>query len=117
MRYSMRAVRVMGTILAAIVVVIATATPSGSGNKASEAEVHLRKACEVVWTNADVYQIDRCTKRAMSAMGDENRLRDNELKRLLMSSERELETCKQELNQAVGGLADIADARYEPEPR
>jgi len=112
----MTAVRVTGTILAAVVVVMATAAPSGSGNKASEAEVHLRKACELVWTNTDVYQIDRCTKRAMGAMGDVNRLRDNELKRLLMSSERELETCKQELNQAVGGRADIADARHHPEP-
>ena len=113
----MRALRVTGAILAAFVVVIATATPSGSGNKASEAEVHLRRACEVVWTNATEYQIERCTKRAMGAMGDENRLRDNELKRLLMSSERELETCKQELTQAIGNHADIADARYEPEPR
>ena len=112
----MRVVRVIGTILAACVMVMATAAPSGSGNKASEAEVHLRKACELVWTNADVYQIDRCTGRAMSAMGDENRLRDNELKRLLMSSERELESCKQELNQAVGARADIADARHHPEP-
>ena len=82
----MRALRVTGAILAAFVVVITTATPSGSGNKASEAEVHLRRACEVVWTNATEYQIERCTKRAMGAMGDENRLRDNELKRLLMSS-------------------------------
>ena len=113
----MRAVRVIGTILAAFVVVIATATPSGSGNKASEAEAHLRKACEVVWTNADVHQIERCTRRAMAAMGDENRLRDNELKRLLMSSERELETCKQELNQAMGNHTDVAAARHEPEPR
>jgi hypothetical protein len=110
--------RVTGTILAALAVVMVTATPSGSGNKASEAEVHLRKACELVWTNADVYQIERCTKRAMSAMGDTNRLRDNELKRLLMSSERELETCTQELNQAVDDRApDIADARHHPEPR
>ena len=108
---------VPGAILAAFVVVIATATPSGSGNKASEAEVHLRRACEVVWTNATEYQIERCTKRAMAAMGDENRLRDNELKRLLMSSERELETCKRELNQALGSRADVAAARYEPEPR
>ena len=49
----MRAVRVIGTILAAFVVVIATATPSGSGNKASEAEAHLRKACELVWTDVE----------------------------------------------------------------
>ena len=113
----MRAVRVTGSILAAFAVVIATATPSGSGNQATEAVVHLRKACEVVWTNADEYQIERCTRRAMAAMGDDNRLRDNELKRLLMSSERELETCKQELTQALGSRADVAAARYEPEPR
>jgi len=113
----MRAVRVTGAILAAFVVVMATATPSGSGNKASEAEVHLRKACELVWTNAHEFQIERCTRRAMAAMGDENRLRNNELKRLLMSSERELETCKQELNEASGNHADIADARHQPEPR
>ncbi len=109
----MRALRVTGAILAAFVVVIATATPSGSGNKASEAEVHLRKACEVVWTAATGSQIESCTRRAMAAMGDENRLRDNELKRLLMSSERELETCKQELTQALGSRADVADAREE----
>lgn len=114
----MRAVRVTGSILAAFAVVIVTATPSGSGNKATEAVVHLRKACEVVWTNADEYQIERCTRRAMAAMGDDNRLRDNELKRLLMSSERELETCKQELTQAIGSRAtDIADARHQPELR
>ena len=113
MRYSIRAVSVTGAILAAFVVVIGTATPSGSGNKASEAEVHLRRACEVVWTNATDSQIERCTRRAMAAMGDENRLRDNELKRLLMSSERELETCKQELTQALGSRADVADAREE----
>ena len=79
--------------------------------------MHLRRACEVVWTNATEYQIERCTKRAMAAMGNENRLRDKELKRLLMSSERELETCKQELNHALGSRADVAAARYEPEPR
>ena len=106
---------VTGAILAALVMVFATATPSGSGNKASEAEVHLRKACAVVWTGATDYQIERCTKRAMAAMADENRLRDNELKRLLMSSERELETCKQELIQALGAHAGIADARHKPE--
>ena len=104
-------------LLAVLTVVLATATPSNSSNKAAEAEVHLRMACEVVWTDATDYQIDRCTKRAMAAMGDENRLRDNELKRLLMSSERELETCKQELIRALGTRADVADARHEPGPR
>ncbi len=106
---------VTGAILAAIVMVIATATPSGSGNKASEAEVHLRKACEVVWTAATDSKKELCTRRAMAATGDENRLRDNELKRLLMSSERELETCKQELDQALDSRADFAAARHKPE--
>ena len=106
--------------LAALAVVLAAATPSGSGNKASEAEVHLRKACEVVWSGASDYQIDRCTKRTMAAMGDENRLRDNELKRMLMSSERELETCKEELTElsrALGKYTDIAAIRHEPKPK
>jgi hypothetical protein len=105
----------MAAMLVALSVVLATASPTGAVNKASEAESHLRKACEVVWTHATDYQIERCTKRAMAALGDENRLRDNELKRLLMSSERELETCKQELTRALGSRADVADARHEPE--
>jgi hypothetical protein len=104
-------------MLAVSTVVLATATPSGSANQASEAEVHLRRACEIVWTDASDYQIDRCTQRAMAAMGDENRLRDNELKRLLMSSERELETCKQELTRALGPQSDVADVRHEPDLR
>lgn len=111
----MRAVTL--ALLAVLTILLAAATPSGSANKASEAEVHLRKACEVVWTDATDYQIDRCTKRAMAAMGDENRLRDNELKRLLMSSERELETCKQELTRALGTQTDVADARHRPGTR
>lgn len=103
-------------IFAALVVVLVSAAPSGSGNKASEAEAHLRKACEVVWSSASEYQLDRCTKRAMAAMADENRLRDNELKRMLMSSERELETCKEELIHALGKQA-VAQVRHEPEPK
>jgi len=113
----MRAVTVA---MLAVLTVVATAIPSGSGNKASEAAAHLRKACEVVWSNATDYQLEQCTKRAMAAMADENRLRDNELKRLLISSERELETCKQELNELAGALgknADIAAIRHEPDPK
>lgn len=105
------------TMLAVFTVILAAAAPSHSGNKASEAESHLRKACELVWTNATDYKVDRCTRRAMAALGDENRLRDNELKRLLVSSQRELQTCKQELFEALGPRADVADARQKPELR
>ena len=100
-----------------LALVLVAAAPSSSENPAAEAEHHLRKACEIVWSGSHEYQIERCTKRAMAAMGDENRLRDNELKRLLMSSERELETCKKELMHALGAHADVAAVRHEPEPR
>jgi hypothetical protein len=53
----------------------------------------------------------------MAALGDENRLRDNELKRLLIASERELETCTQALGEARGNFADVAEARPKPDPR
>ena len=85
-------------------VVISTAAILRSNDKASGAEVHLRKACEIVWSantpgesRGTQNQVEWCVNRAMSAMGNENRLRDNELKRLLMSSERELDTCKEQL--------------------
>ncbi len=55
---------------------------------------HIKKACEVVWVNTSEYKVDRCVIRTMSALGDENRLRNNELKRLLIESERELEKCQ-----------------------
>ena len=105
-----------GTIVAAFVVFLgAIAQPARAESKTSEAELHLRKACEAVWTNATESQIDRCTKRAMAAMADENRLRDNELKRLLIDSEQELKTCKQELLQATTAASEVADARRKPE--
>ncbi len=63
-------------------------------DEALRAEKLLRQACEVVWEDATPYVIDRCTKRAMAALGDNDRLRDNELKRLLIDCERELEKHK-----------------------
>jgi len=62
------------------------------------AEKHIKIACETVWENASIYKINMCTKRGMAAMAEENRLRDNELKRLLLKSERDLEICMEELN-------------------
>ena len=62
-----------------------------------EVEGHLRDACELTWKSSrqpTTLAVERCVKRAMSAMSDESRLRDNELKRLLMASERELLACR-----------------------
>jgi hypothetical protein len=68
---------------------------------------HLKKACEAVWKTGTPYQVERCTRRAMAALGDENRLRDNELKRLLHQSERELKACSAELETARGELTRL----------
>ncbi len=115
----MRAVKL--TVVTAFVAVIATASSFRSEaraeSKAADAEQHLRKACEIVWASATPYKVDHCTKRAMAALADENRLRDNELKRLLIASERELETCTTQLRQARGNRADVAKVRHEPDPR
>ncbi len=93
--------------MGALVLVMVTAIPSGSVSNTHEVEKHLRQACEIVWAAAP-YQVERCTRRAMSAMSDDNRLRDNELKRMLTASDRELEECKVELHQATGGKAGAA---------
>ncbi|TDI46126.1 MAG: hypothetical protein E2P02_05815 [Acidobacteria bacterium] len=103
-----------GMFLATLLLVVMT-VPSAKARsegaeqgEAADAIVHLKKACEVVWTRGTTYQIDRCTRRAMAALGDENRLRDNELKRMLMQSDRELETCSDALEElkAEGSNAD-----------
>jgi hypothetical protein len=46
--------------------------------------------------NAAEYEIQRCSERAMAALGEHDRLRDNELKRLILESEKELEACQAE---------------------
>ena len=86
------------------------AAPAGAQAEAAEAERLLRQDCEVVWASAAPYRIDQCTRRAMAALADENRLRDNELKRMLITSERELEECNAELSKALGDEADEDDA-------
>lgn len=106
-------------VIVSVVVAISSSFRSearSAESPAAEAEQHLRKACEIVWAGATPYKIDHCTKRAMAALADENRLRDNELKRMLIASERELETCTQALSQARGQHADVAAARQDPDP-
>lgn len=99
------------TTAAVFVVVMAAATTSRSESKTARAAEHLRKACELIWENATSYKIEHCTKRAMAALGEEDRLRDNELKRLLIASERELDRCQAALGRA---RADVATARRDP---
>ena len=55
---------------------------------------HIHKACAAVWVDTSEYKVDRCVVRAMSALNPTNRLRDNELKALLMESEKALEKCQ-----------------------
>ncbi len=92
-----------GMFLATLLMVVVTVPSAGARAKAAEqaeavdAVAHLKKACEAVWKSGTAYQIDRCTRRAMAALGDENRLRDNELKRMLVQSDRELEVCSDAL--------------------
>jgi hypothetical protein len=85
-----------------LVVAAAVAEPTGTASSTAKAMEQVRKACELVWTNAAAYQIQRCTERAMAALGEDERLRDNELKRMLIESEKELEACRAE-------LADLRD--------
>ena len=85
----------LAVVTAATLVTIASVMIPTLQSEASRAEKILRQACEIVWPDATVYQVDRCTHRAMAAMGDENRLRDNELKRLLIDCERELQKLKE----------------------
>ena len=90
--------------LATLTFAVAAASSTSSSN-VSEAQTHLRKACEIVWSGANQYEIDRCTERTMAAMSDHERLRDSELKRLLFESEEELETCQAELHRLSGASA------------
>ncbi len=83
--------------LSCVAMVVISVVMVASQSKASAAQLHLRRACKVVWTDANDAKIDRCVKRAMAAMGVEDQLRDNELKRMLLSGERKLESCQKEL--------------------
>jgi len=88
--------------LCLLVLASAVAEPTGTQSSTAKALAQVRKACELVWANAAPYQIRRCTERAMAALGEDERLRDNELKRMLIESENELEACRAE-------LADLRD--------
>lgn len=94
----------------------ATAEPTGMESTTARAEEHVRKACEVVWMNAAAYQVQRCTERAMAALGEDDRLRDNELKRMLIESEKDLESCQAELDGLRDDLArhETSAARRNP---
>ncbi len=104
-------------LVLALVTVVVTAEPSRCESNAAQAEVYVRKACESVLGNAAQYQVERCTLRAMASMGDVDRLRDNELKRLLVDSERGLDTCREELDRVKEDTAtgETPTARPKPE--
>jgi len=51
---------------------------------------HLEEACKLAWPTGNEARIERCSKRAMAVMGDSDRLRDNQLKALLVECEGEL---------------------------
>ena len=86
-----------GMFLATLLIVVVTVPAAPAQTEATDAMEHLKKACKAVWKTGTAYQIDRCTRRAMAALGDENRLRDNELKRMLIQSDRDLESCSEKL--------------------
>ena len=103
-----------------LVVILAPTLKRPEQAEAADAIVLLKKACEVVWKSGTAYQIDRCTRRVMAALGDENRQRDNELKRMLIQSDRELETCSDALEKLKAeassseGVAPRTAARRKP---
>lgn len=70
-------------------------------NNNREIETHVTKACELAWSSGDktptVTTIEQCKRRVMSAMTIDNALRNNELKRMLTASEKELASCKLKL--------------------
>jgi len=87
----------------ALVIAVATITLTAEHAKAesnvAKAEEYTRKACELVWMDAAPFRIEQCTRRAMAALSEHNQLRDNELKRLLLDTEGELETCEAQLTE------------------
>ncbi|HXV64480.1 MAG TPA: hypothetical protein VEK15_27530 [Vicinamibacteria bacterium] len=99
--------RIGGALTAALGLVVGYGAPSAGHSSAAEAQKHLRRACEIVWANAEPSEIEQCTKRAMAALGHDDLLRDNELKRLLIDSDRELESCRESLDQARDELARL----------
>ena len=92
--------------LSCVTAVVFSTIMVASQDKATGAEAHLRKACEIVWVHPRSGTVDRCVKRAMAAMGTNDQLRDNELKRLLTSGERKLEACQKELIECKEGIVE-----------
>lgn len=88
---------------------LAAAVVAASGSATSLAQEHVRKACELIWAEAAPYQIQRCTERAMAALGEDERLRYGELTRMLIASDTELESCKAELIELRDALTSIND--------
>ena len=85
-----------GALLGGFVAIV-VGVVSASESPTTLAQEHVRKACELVWAKAAPHQIDRCTERAMAALGEDERLRYAELTRMLIASDLELESCKAEL--------------------
>ncbi len=102
--------KVTGVIALALTLLAVAAVSSTSPSSTARAEQHLRQACEIVWSSEKPQQIERCTRRAMAALGNDDRLRDNELKRMLVDSEHELEACRVELA-ALKGVARPAKSK------
>ena len=89
--------RSIAALLPALLLLLAPPAETGGVESATgKAHEHVRKACELVWSAAPAHEIDRCTERAMAALGEHDQLRDSELKRLILDSDQELETCRAE---------------------
>lgn len=89
----------MRSIAALVPALLLLAPPAETGaveSATAKAHEHVRKACELVWSGAPVHEIDKCAERAMAALGEHDQLRDSELKRLILDSDKELETCRAE---------------------
>ena len=105
--------------LSTLLIAVVAAPCVHAQTEASNAIELLERACKAVWKTGTTFQIDRCTRRAMAALGDENRLRDNELKRMLMQSDRDLVVCSDKLekleDEASGADGDVPrTARRKP---
>lgn len=83
---------VLCSVMVALILVLSW-DGTTSARQVSEVEIHLKDACAAAWPLGTKARVNQCVARAMAAMGDENRMRDNELKHLLMVCEKELRAC------------------------